>query len=58
MNKSIMDEIFWLEDRIITRIECDDMNLAEVNKILKRLEKMYENIEWAKEDYLEEEENE
>ncbi len=58
MSKNIVQEILELEDRIITRIESEDMSLAEANKILKRLEDVCENIEWAIEDCLEEEEDE
>lgn len=56
MTKRIIEEIFCLEDRIITKIESEDMSLADANKILGRLGKMYENIKRVKEDFLEEDE--
>lgn len=44
MNKSIVKDIWELEDRIITAIECGDINLRQAELMKERLEHVCKNI--------------
>lgn len=45
MNKSIVKDIWELEDRIITAIECEDINLRQAELMKERLESVCRKIE-------------
>lgn len=51
-----LDNIKWLEYDIIEDIKYERINLIEAKKVLKRLERAYDEVKWAIEDYLEEDE--
>lgn len=44
MNKSIVKDIWELEDRIITAIKCEDINFRQAELIEERLEHVCKNI--------------
>lgn len=52
----IDSSIKWLKDDIIETIKYGRISLKEAKKVLKRLERAYDEVKWAIEDYLEEDE--
>ena len=52
----IDSSIGWLKDDIIEDIKYERISLKEAKKVLKRLERTYDEVKWAIEDYLEEDE--
>lgn len=54
--QEIDSSIKWLKDDIIEDIECERISLKEAKKVLRCLERAYDEVKWAIEDYLEEDE--